>query len=811
MEIKSFRKIIATSLAILTLLNATPVFAASTGSAATDPSIGEDAAQHAITKYEEKGVGSSSTDVYLTVDNSGVKVVVPTEIILSGAPTDEGEYIGKYSVKVSGDMSGEQVLNVAPKTGSMELVQEGKDNTPATISQEQTVFTSDDLASNATTTGQVTAVGLTAGKWHTQNAFQVEIMSRYSLYSSLELAASDANNLTTENADVMRDDFDNAVCGLFISDDTAYIRMFKDESDVQSVTFDSDTQLNLDGHTLTFADNTTNCLTFTKQYNVYNGSINKNDTGTVISDKQSYYNGECSISNIDINMNKTAASSGNMIGFDLSANEVIMNDFNIVASGEGNNSNIIASGATRNENGEYSFINCDWNLSSAAEYVYGLQAKGKINFDNNNFNISTNTPNTKSQLFLVRAIGSNITVDNMTANIINNSKNDNNLLCGTAYGFYLYSVDEEAQQGENNLTINSAILNIDGNYIPDINSNTPGTAIQIETGNSVEINGTEETTRLKCFGNVAVTATGGANLLINGGYFASPNHGGFYSLTGSTGSLEVNGGTFVNNYSEYSEDRYDYETNHYITPYGACYIGAKDGTTDQIINIRNATFINMNEAYLSEKLAEDHKAGSANEYGRGVNFTTNFGYSPIKEANFYDCVIKSRYTALRIDDATTTVNFYGDKTVIDGSIDQNGRIAVMGSGTCNDYTGKGLFTNQIDGLRFLDGQKVIGSFEYNWTRWHGDWRFTELTIPDGIEWINYNAFYNCSYITTLVIPDSVTKISDGAFANCGWLKTVNIPDELLIQLGNDGRIDDVFSGCPCVDALTEEYNTLKGV
>ena len=806
---KITKKAMALIMSAMILITATPVFAASTGSVASDPNIGEDTVQNAKTEYDEVGEGSTSTNVYLTVDNSDVLVGVPTSIILSGTPDNEGNYTGEYSVKASGDISGDQSVMVEPKEGTVSLVQKGKDNTSATITQEKTIFTSADLSEGATTTGKVTANGLTAGSWNGQTVFEIGIISNYSLYSSLELAATDANKLTTENADVMRDDKDNAVCGLYISDDTAYIRMFKDESDINSVTFTNDTELNLDGHTLTFADNIANCLTFTKQYNIYNGSINKNDTGTVISDKQSYYNGECSISNIDINMNKTAASSGNMIGFDLSANEVMMNDFNIIATGEGNNTNIIASGATRNENGEYSFINCDWNLSSAAEYVYGLQAKGKINFDNNNFNISTNTPNTKSQLFLVRAIGSNITVDNMTANIINNSKNDNDLLCGTAFGFFLYSVDEETQQGKNNLTINSSVLNVDGNYIPNANVTTPGAAIQIGTGNSVEINGTEATTKLKCFGNTAITAEAGSNLTINGGYFASPNHGGFYSATGSTGSLEINGGTFVNNYSEYSEDRYDYETNHYISPYGACYIGADDGTTDQVINIRNATFINMNEAYLSEKLAEDHKAGSANEYGRGVNFTTNYGLTAIKEANFYDCVIKSRYTALRIDGATTTVNFYGDKTVIDGSIDQNGKIVVMGSGTYNDYTEKGLFTNQIDGLRFLAGQKVIGSAEYTWTRWHGDWRFTELTIPDGIEWINYHAFYNCSYITTLTIPDSVTKISDGAFANCDWLKNVTMSDELLKQLGDEGRIETVFENSPCVNTLIEEYNSLK--
>lgn len=802
------RRLLSGVLSAMILFSSVPAYAASVGSNADDPSVGYDPSTGSSTVYEETDRDSSNTNVFLTVDDSNVVVGVPTTVILSGTPNDSGQYIGEYSVNVSGDISGDEQLVVEPKESSVAMKQAGKEDKTAVISQAQTSFTAEDLANNVQTTGAVTATGLTAGSWTADSVFVINAVSRYSLYSSLELAAVDANALTTDNADVMRGDLEHAVAGLYIYDDNAYIRMFKDESDIQGVTFSNDTELNLNGCTLEFADDVMTCMTFEKQYVVYDGAINKTDIGTVISDNQSYFDGNCSISNVDVNLNKTSVSTGNMVGFDLSANQVMMNDFNIIATGEGNNTNIIASGVTRNENGEYSFINCDWNLSSAAEYIYGIQAKGKINFNNNNFNISTNTPNTKSQLFLVRAIGSNITVDNMTANIINYSKNDNNLLCGTAYGFLLYNVDEELQQGKNNLVINSAILNVDGNYIPDKDSDTNGSGIYVGTGCSAEINGTEETTRLKCFGNVAVTATGGANLLINGGYFASPNHGGFYSLTGSTGSLEINGGIFVNNYGEYGEDRYDYESGYYITPYGACYIGAKDGTTDQVINIRNATFINMNESYLSEKLAEDHKAGSANEYGRGVNFTTNYGYFPIKEANFYDCVIKSRYTALRIDGATTTVNFYGDKTEIDGSIDQNGRIAVMGSGTYNDYTGKGLFTNQIDGLRFLDGQKVIGAFEYNWTRWHGDWRFTELTIPDGIKWINYNAFYNCSYITTLTIPDSVTKISDGAFANCGWLKTVNIPDELLIQLGNDGRIDDVFSGSPCVDTLTEQYNNL---
>lgn len=156
-------------------MSATPVMASSIGSVDDDPSIGEDIVQGAYTQYEEVGTGSTSTDVYLTVDNSDVKVVVPTTIILDGTPTEDGEYIGKYSVRVEGDMSGNQTLMVQPKEDTVSLMQQGKNNETADIQQEQTIFSAEDLKNKVTTTGIATATALTAGTWKGNATFEIAI------------------------------------------------------------------------------------------------------------------------------------------------------------------------------------------------------------------------------------------------------------------------------------------------------------------------------------------------------------------------------------------------------------------------------------------------------------------------------------------------------------------------------------------------------------------------------------------------------------------------------------------------------------
>ncbi|MDE7439570.1 MAG: leucine-rich repeat domain-containing protein [Clostridia bacterium] len=69
-------------------------------------------------------------------------------------------------------------------------------------------------------------------------------------------------------------------------------------------------------------------------------------------------------------------------------------------------------------------------------------------------------------------------------------------------------------------------------------------------------------------------------------------------------------------------------------------------------------------------------------------------------------------------------------------------------------------------------------------------------ICDSITSIYGNAFYGCSSLKTLVIPDGVTRISDSAFGGCSSLTTINIPD------GVTELSSGVFSGCTDLLSIT---------
>lgn len=151
------RRLLSGVLSAMILFSSVPAYAASVGSNADDPSVGYDPSTGSSTVYEETDCDSSNTNVFLTVDDSNVVVGVPTTVILSGTPNDSGQYIGEYSVNVSGDISGDEQLVVEPKESSVAMKQAGKEDKTAVISQAQTSFTAEDLANNVQTTGAVTA------------------------------------------------------------------------------------------------------------------------------------------------------------------------------------------------------------------------------------------------------------------------------------------------------------------------------------------------------------------------------------------------------------------------------------------------------------------------------------------------------------------------------------------------------------------------------------------------------------------------------------------------------------------------------
>ena len=68
----------------------------SVGSTSLDTNIGEDVIQGQHTQYDEVEANETQTQVYLTVEDSDLIVSLPTTVILSGIPDEQGKYIGKY-------------------------------------------------------------------------------------------------------------------------------------------------------------------------------------------------------------------------------------------------------------------------------------------------------------------------------------------------------------------------------------------------------------------------------------------------------------------------------------------------------------------------------------------------------------------------------------------------------------------------------------------------------------------------------------------------------------------------------------------
>ena len=251
-------KILSLCMAAIMAVSVIPMTAfasSSVGSTSADTTVGEDTAQGAKTQYSEVGMSDTQTKVYLTVEDKDLIASLPTTIIVSGTPTTEGKYVGNYSVGVSGDMSGDKVVTIEPESANVTLKQKGKNDKSASISQKQTEFNSDDFKNKTRTAGTVTADSLTAGSWNGTFNFNISYQQvQYSYYSSIELAANDANNMTTANADVSEDNFDDAVAALLVKDNKASIKMLKDESNVDNVILSQDTSINLGTHTVTFAE-----------------------------------------------------------------------------------------------------------------------------------------------------------------------------------------------------------------------------------------------------------------------------------------------------------------------------------------------------------------------------------------------------------------------------------------------------------------------------------------------------------------------------------------------------------------------------
>ena len=104
--------------------------------------------------------------------------------------------------------------------------------------------------------------------------------------------------------------------------------------------------------------------------------------------------------------------------------------------------------------------------------------------------------------------------------------------------------------------------------------------------------------------------------------------------------------------------------------------------------------------------------------------------------------------------------------------------------------------SSVDGVLFSkDGSELITYPKGN--------KRSKYTVPDGVEKIDENIFFDCTYLEEIAIPDSVTNIGESAFSGCTSLQEIEIPDSVT-EISKSA-----FSGCTSLSKVKLSNNLTK--
>lgn len=585
-------KILSICLATTMIVNALPmtVFASSIGSSADNTNIGEDTAQNAKTQYTEIAESNAQTQVYLTVSDSDLIVSLPTTVIVSGTPDKQGQYVGNYSIGVKGDMTGDKTVNIEPDNTDVELIQKGKTPMSATIQQNQTEFTTDDFKNNAQTTGIVSADRLTAGSWNGEFNFNININKINSYYSSLNLAVADINNNSVGTKNTLADLYtaENAVCGVYKTNDEYKIIVYKDIPQQTSVTTQKNTKIELNNHNITFENN--NYLTYTKDFSIYNGTINSSNSQYVIFSDENNTNSTFEIKDVVINNNITESISTHTSAIDVCSSNINSNNLTIIYTGNGNSS-YGATGFVARNNTPNSIDIDDFTFNSSAtncSRIRGMIIYGSAVINNPNITIVSSASSVQG--IGVTSTTTNIVIDGADIDI--NAKSTKNI-----YGINCQAVRTTIKNS--NIYVDVDNLNGIG-----ISTNTSSDINEYTIIDNCIVYGKEWAINTSPFGkteirNISASAT---------------DHSGYIC-----GNTDVYDSEFyiANRAGQPKKDN----------PYGL-YLGSPNGLEDYVVNFTRCKFNNGKE-----------HADSA------VSTKTNGGYIAPAEVNFYDCELYRTITA----------------------------------------------------------------------------------------------------------------------------------------------------------------------
>lgn len=534
-----------------------PAFAASIGSNSTDTSVGADTKQNAQTQYTEIAESDTQTQVYLSVDESDLIASLPTTIILSGTPSETGQYIGKYSVGVQGEMAGDKVINIEPESTTVTLHQKGKLESEATISQEQTTFDTDDFKAKTTTTGTVTAERLSAGSWNSDFNFNIRTDKINSFYSSLSLAVDDINNNSVGTKDTSADLFtvENAVCSVYKENDDVYrIEIYKDIDNQAAVTINKNVKIDFNDHIINFA--TGGGFVLNADSTFYDGAIN---TVNSISIKSN--NAASSFTSKDMNINATSTDDyNNILGcvVNNTLGDTLLNT-NLNSINKANNKYSIGY-YSNNKNSMVKIDNCSIDVSANNGLALCAQVANS-NMNNTKITGYSTSGVTGEAQGIAYQNGKSHILKNVTINAKvpdsptkSNTKSTSGIIVrsGTVdiYNCNIECYGNVKNTSSNGISIKkdttvnlySGVIKINSDTLTGVDCTNRG----ITAEGTLNINETNGRVFIKG-GNCAIGTLYNdttAIININGGTYCSPNHGGLYN--GDSKSIDINNALFYN-------------------------------------------------------------------------------------------------------------------------------------------------------------------------------------------------------------------------------------------------------------------------
>lgn len=644
------KRLIAMFLCFLMIVVISPltVFASSSGSISTDKLVGEDTAQGKKTEYSQVELNEdANTEVYLTVDRGELIVGTPTVVILDGNADINGKHFGDYSVYAKGDIPGSKTLNIYPDTDVVTMKQKGKLSKYADIRQDLISFTSNDIADGMTTTGTISVEGLTAGSWNGEFSFNINMTSLNIFYSTLDLAVSDieADTVGTENTTADLPDITDATCSVQRIGSAYKITLFKDVENQQNIVLNKDVQINLNEHTVSFAN--ANNIVANADLTITYGNMNFENTArsiTLPSNTSKFKLNKVTINSTSENNNETKVR--NITGLP-SIVEII--DSNVLYSSNVSGQNVdnvmIANKNSKINIKNSHFITHSNNAISEALYFTGANA-----IVNNCVIEGYSNANTNSCAYGLWSQNANLTITNCKikavtpTDVASYTYTNSGVVIETGVANF-YDCDISVIGNIKNKA-NSAISTYKGttvNIYSGIYETNVDTLTGVDSANqaiivkgNLNINETDGKVVAKG-GNCAIGVNDNSAVVnINGGTYSSPNHGGLYNAN----SKSIN----INNAIMYNSKTAGEDTTATCTAYGGLYSSGTGAITisnsriiggSHCIRIKNegsgSANVSVSNSYLEGQ--NDVLSLAAGTFTVGENVTLKSKTGRLLEAN----------------------------------------------------------------------------------------------------------------------------------------------------------------------------------